>query len=296
MKRKRTGWILFGFLLAFLIPVSQASPEFAPSWHLLAPDGKAVQFPEDARHQPSVLLFWPSWCPYSRALQPYVQDIWNDYRDAGVHVWTINIKETGDPVKAMRDRGLSFPLLLNGDALVESYGITRTPWLVVVDGNNRIVYTRPANSGSPVAVAKQVRKTLNELLGARAVPLPTSYPAPYDLHLHKQHLPPASDAEWKSWAKQQLAAVDEHDVVSDIPPLGAIADGRAAIEAARKLWTQQYGAEQVTIAAPYRSYRQNNLWVVAGSAVAGHLGEGFVLVADADTGRVRRISPGATVR
>lgn len=296
MRFTHAGLVLFGFLLAFLIPVSQASPEFAPAWHLQTADGKTVQFPEDAHHQPSVLLFWPSWCPYSRALQPYVQDIWNDYRDAGVHVWTINIKETGDPIKAMKDRGLSFPLLLKGDALIQSYGITRTPWLVVVDGNNRIVYTRPANSASPVDVAKQVRQTLNELLGARAVPLPVSYPLPYALHLRKQHLPPAADAEWKAWAKQQLAAIDEHDVVPDIAPLGPIADGRVAIEAARKLWTQQYGIEQVTIAAPYRSYRQNNLWVVVGSAVAGHLGEGFVLVADADTGRVRRIGPGATVR
>src|SRR3546814_8510097 len=84
MRFTRAGLVLFGFFLAFLIPVSQASPEFAPAWHLQTPDGKTVQFPEDARHQPSVLLFWPSWCPYSRALQPYVQDIWNDYRAAGV--------------------------------------------------------------------------------------------------------------------------------------------------------------------------------------------------------------------
>src|SRR3546814_11802640 len=61
-----------------------------------------------------------------------------------------------------------------------------------------------------------------------------------------------------------------------------------AIEAARKLWTQQYGGEQVTIAAPYRSYRQNNLWIIAGSAVAGHLGEGLLLVADADTSSEER--------
>src|SRR3546814_8552213 len=155
--------------------ISDWSSDVCSSDLLQTPDGKTVQFPEDARHHPSVLLFWPSWCPYSRALQPYVQDIWNDYRDAGVQVWTINIKETGDAVQAMHDRGLSFPLLLNGDALIQSYGITRTPWLVVVDGNNRIAYTRPAQEASPVDVAKQVRKPLNELPGPRAVPLPGSY-------------------------------------------------------------------------------------------------------------------------
>ncbi|WP_166252090.1 NTF2 fold immunity protein [Solimonas terrae] len=291
--RTRAGIAVLGFMLAFLMPVSQAAPDFAPAWHLQTPDGTSVQFPEDARHQPSVLLFWPSWCPYSRALQPYVQDIWNDYRDAGVHVWTINIKETGDPVQAMKDRGLSFPLLLNGDALIDSYGIVRTPWLVVVDGDNRIVYTRPGNSSSPIEVARKVRETLNGLLGARAVPLPTSYPPPYDLHLRQQHQTPVADAEWKPWAERTLAGVGDEEIVTDIAPLGPVADGRAAIEMARSVWAQRYGAEQVAIQAPFRSYRRNRLWVVSGSAVAGHLGDGFQLIVDADSGRVRRISPGA---
>src|SRR3546814_20443168 len=102
--------------------ISDWSSDVCSSDLLQTPDGKTVQFPEDARHQPSVLLFWPSWCPYSRALQPYVQDIWNDYRDAGVQVWTINIQETGDAAQAMHDPGLSLPLLLYGDALIQSYG------------------------------------------------------------------------------------------------------------------------------------------------------------------------------
>src|SRR3546814_581289 len=228
-------------------------------------------------------------------ISDWSSDVCSSDLDAGVQVWTINIKETGDAVQAMHDRGLSFPLLLNGDALIQSYGITRTPWLVVVDGNNRIAYTRPAQEASPVDVAKQVRKTLNELLGPRAVPLPGSSPAPYELHLRKQHQPPAGAAEWKRWAQNQLADIGDTDIAAGIAPLGPIADGHGAIEAARKLWTQQYGGEQVTIAAPYRSYRQNNLRIISGSAVAGHLGEGLLLVADADTGRVRRISPGATV-
>src|SRR3546814_15204168 len=79
-------------------------------------------------------------------ISDWSSDVCSSDLDAGVQVWTINIKETGDAVQAMHDRGLSFPLLLNGDALIQSYGITRTPWLVVVDGNNRIAYTRPAQA------------------------------------------------------------------------------------------------------------------------------------------------------
>lgn len=290
---------LSAVLLAFAAAAT-AAPERAPPWQLQTPDGQTVRFPEDAQHQPSVLLFWPSWCPYSRALQPYVQDIWRDYRDAGVHVWTINIKETGDPVQAMRDRGLSFPLLLRGDALIAPYGIVRTPWLVVVDGEDRIVYTRPASAPSPIEVAKKVRETLNGLLGDRAVPLPASYPPPYDLHLRQadgahEAAAAAGDAEWKPWAQQYLAGVRADERVAELAPRGPIADGRAAIAAAREIWSARYGAEQTRIQAPYRAYRRDTLWVVAGNAVSGRLGEGFLLVIDAADGHVLRVSPGAAV-
>jgi thiol-disulfide isomerase/thioredoxin len=152
-----------------------AAPEFAPAWQLQTPAGKTVNFPEDANGKPTVLLFWPSWCPFSRALQPYVQDIWEDY-GTRINVWTINILENGDPVQTLKDRGLSFPLLLKGDALRNSYKIQRTPWLVVINAKNRIVYTRPPQPPTPIHVAKKVRTTLNQLLGEQAVALPTSYP------------------------------------------------------------------------------------------------------------------------
>jgi len=291
------GIALFAVLLG---GTAQAQPGIAPAWQLQTPDGKVVRYPQDAQGQPTVLLFWPSWCPYSRALQPYVQDIWRDYRDRGVHVWTINIKETGDPVQTLRERGLEFPLLIKGDALIQSYGIERTPWLVVIDGQQRIVYTRPSRSPSPIEVAKNAREALNRLLGDRAVPLPTSYPPPYDLHLRNgeaqsSRLASAAvgDAEWKPWAKRYLESVSAEERVADLTPRGAIADGKTAIAAAREIWTQRYGAEAVARQAPYRAYRQDRRWLVVGDAVAGRLGQGYLLVIGASDGTVLRIADGS---
>lgn len=292
-------------LLLALVPVLPVQAEItqAPSWSLKTPEGKTVNYPADARGQPTVLLFWPSWCPFSRALQPYVQAIWEDYRGAGVNVWTINIKEDrgGDPVQAMRDRGLSFPLLLDGDPLVATYGIVRTPWFVVIDGQGRIVYTRPDNVPSPIDVAKKARETLNGLLGDRAVPLPKSYPPPYDLHLRKPGGPQSSrlesaaapDSDWRPWAEKYLAAVPADEAVADMAPQGPVADGKTAIAIARRLWSERWGAEQSAIQAPYRSYRRNNRWLVVGSAKSGQLGQGWVLVIEVDSGRVLRLSQGA---
>ncbi len=299
--RRRAGMLAAPLrALMLLLPallfasVAAADDGIAPPWTLKTPDGHTVRWPQDAQGQPTVLLFWPSWCPYSRALQPYVQDIWRDYGDAGVKVWTINIKETGDPLQAMRDRGLSFPLLLHGDPLVHSYRITRTPWFLVIDGQQQVVYTRPADAPTPVDVAIAARKALNALLGARAVPLPESYPAPYELHL-RNAVPPrraedaADNAEWLPWADAYLATVNVEEQVEWLAPRGAIADGKTAIATAIDIWSETFGADVARAQAPFRAYRRNDRWLVVGRAWAGQLGDGALLVIDADGGRVQRI-------
>lgn len=289
-------------LLLALAPTLGAAqePSTAPPWSLRTPEGVAVNFPADAEGHPTVLLFWPSWCPFSRALQPYVQDIWVDYREAGVKVWTINIKETGDPVQTMKDRGLSFPLLLAGDPLVHPYRINRTPWLVVIDGSSRIVYTRPPNPPTPIDVAKDVRAALNRLLGDQAVPLPTSYPPPYDLHLKKREdrvdrtaPTPIAEDQWEPWVERYLSGIPADESVGTIEPRGPVPKGKAAIALAKEIWTQAYGAEQVLAQAPYRAFRKRDRWVVLGQGLDRKLGEGLILVIDADSGRVVRMAQGS---
>ncbi|MES2683627.1 MAG: TlpA disulfide reductase family protein [Pseudomonadota bacterium] len=277
-----------------------AAPQ-APAFSLQTPQGETVYFPAAAQGRPTVLMFWPSWCPFSRALQPYVQAIWEDYRAAGVNVWTINIKEDKDPVAVMKERGLSFPLLLQGDAVSLKYRIQYTPWLVVIDGSNRIVYTRPPSPPTPIDTAQDVRNVLNRMLGERAVPMPASFPKPYDLHLKKAEdlgkklVPrPIPASEWGAWVTDYLAGIKADEVLAEFAAGAAIADGKAAIARAREAWTVRFGAEQILSQAPYRSYRKGRLWVVLASGEAGaeaKLGEGFICVIEADTGRVLRIAP-----
>jgi thiol-disulfide isomerase/thioredoxin len=272
----------------------------APSWSLKTPDGQTVNYPADAQGRPTVLLFWPSWCPFSRALQPYVQDIWVDYRDRGVNVWTLNIKEDGDPVAVMRERGLSFPLLLNADAVANDYRVSRTPWLVVMDGQQNILYTRPANPPTPIDVAKRAREVLNGLLGDQAVPLPASYPPPYDLHLKRKEdmvdrtkPTPIAESEWQPWVVKYLDAIPSNETREDIPPRGRIEKGKDAIAVARELWTARYGEEAVNAEAPYRAFRRNTRWIVLGQGLERKLGTGMVLVIEHESGQVVRLTRGA---
>lgn len=273
----------------------------APEFSLLTPQGETVAFPAAAKGQPMVLLFWPSWCPYSRALQPYIQTIWEDYRDHGAQVWTINIEETRDPLAVMQERKLSFPVLLSGNTVADQFNVRLMPAVIVIDGQGKIVYVMHEKTISPIEAAKQVRSTLNGLLGDKAVALPTEYPKAYDLHLlslealNLRLIPtPLPQSEWEPWMDAYLATLKPGETVASIPPKGAIANGKQAITMAREIWSQKYGVEQTLIQAPYRAYRVNSHWVVLASGETGSstkLGEGFIAVLEVDSGRVVRVVP-----
>ncbi|HEX4870928.1 MAG TPA: TlpA disulfide reductase family protein [Nevskiaceae bacterium] len=295
MSRSLRG--LAALLLALpLAAAAVAPPAIAPAWTLQTPDGETVRFPEDAAGAPTVLMFWPSWCPFSRALQPYVDDIHRDYRAAGVRVWTLNIRETRDPAAVLRERGLSFPVLVQADAVARTYGLRYTPWLVVIDGRDqRIVYTRPPRPPSPIDTAREVREQLNRMLGPeRAVALPTAWAPPYDLHLRPPTAPrpltpvavPAS--VWQPWVRAYLAAIPAAERMEEQPAAGPIASGKEAIGRARALWTEQFGEVATRAQSPYRAYSAEGRWVVLGDGGSAELGKGFVAVFEADSGAVIR--------
>lgn len=273
----------------------------APAFSLHTLKQETVNYPAAAEGQPTVLMFWPSWCPYSRALQPYVDSIWQDYRDHGAKVWTVNIEETDDPAKILEQRHLGFPVLLDGNAVADQYGVRLMPAVVVMDGQGKVVYVMHEKTASPITTAKQIRETLNGLLGDKAVALPTEYPAPYDLHLVSlatlsERATPVTlpQSEWEPWVDAYLATLKPGEEVVTFKPEGPIADGRQAITVARKIWSERYGAEQTLIESPYRAYRINNHWVVLASGQDGRtakLGAGFVLVLEVDSGRIVRVAP-----
>lgn len=278
---------------------------YAASITLRSASGETVQFPQVANGQPAVLMFWPAWCPYSHALLPYLQDVQNDYRAAGVKVWLVSVREEAghDPRAELREHGYDLPLLLAGDAAMPVYRVQYTPWVIVVDGERNTRYTRPPKPASPVDIARGVRETLNLLLGDKAVALPASYPAPesrgWQAGMTSEHAltedprlqapPPLPEVLWAPWVENYLAGLGPQEVVADLPARGPVPDGKSAIAIAHELWSARYGADATAREAPYRAYRQDNLWLVMGAPPQRALGEGMVLVIEQDGGRVRRV-------
>src|SRR5690606_38928333 len=83
----------------------------APAWMRVDFDDRPVMFPGVLEGRPAVLVFWATWCPYCRALMPYLEGIQADYADAGVKIIAINAKEDGAEDPKAYIRGLGFPLI-----------------------------------------------------------------------------------------------------------------------------------------------------------------------------------------
>ena len=144
--------------------------EVAPSWSAQSIGNGEVTFPAAADGQPSVVLFWATWCPYCKALMPYLDALRKEYEDQGVRVFAINIKEDGDPRAFAEHAGYDFVYLLEGDTIAEQYAVRFTPGLFVIDADNTIVFRRKSTElppGKKVAEfwAERVRAVLDKTLG-----------------------------------------------------------------------------------------------------------------------------------
>jgi len=152
------GW-LAGLLLAM---VSAAAPaqQVAPAWDGKGADGQTIHFDPAHRQRPALLLFWATWCPYCKALMPYLQKVYDAAGKDKLDVYAIDFKdEDGDPVAELKERGNTFTLVRNGDAIAAQYGVKGTPGLFLVDRGGTIIYKR-SGGDAPATVEATLREKL----------------------------------------------------------------------------------------------------------------------------------------
>lgn len=134
--------------------------ETALAWQGKTADGKTVRFDPQHLPRPAILLFWATWCPYCEALMPYVQKVYDAAGAGKLDVYAIDIKEDGDPVKTLRERKLSFTLIVDGDAIADQYSVKGTPGLFLVDTRGKIIYRR-SGGDAPEKVETALREKLH---------------------------------------------------------------------------------------------------------------------------------------
>jgi hypothetical protein len=97
---------------------------------------------------------------------PYLQKVYDATGRDKLDVYAIDFKdEDGDPVAELKERGNTFTLVRDGDAIAALYGVKGTPGLFLVGRSGEIVYKR--NGGD---APEKVEAALREKLGLPGAP------------------------------------------------------------------------------------------------------------------------------
>lgn len=133
--------------------------------------GAEVVFPQVLHGKPTVLIFWATWCPYSRAFMPYLGEIQEEYGEDKINILAIDVFEDGEIDPAAYVEKLGFPMIAvaNGEPIAEIYSVHGTPGLMIVDGHGNLVWKRASTdlpAGKTIAElwAGQIREQLDQLL------------------------------------------------------------------------------------------------------------------------------------
>jgi cytochrome c biogenesis protein CcmG/thiol:disulfide interchange protein DsbE len=153
-----TRWIVAIAIALFTVAAAAQQPAIA--WQGKGADGGTIRFDPQHLQRPALLLFWATWCPYCEALMPYLQKVYDAAGRDRLDVYAIDFKdEDGDPVAVLKERGNTFTLVRDGDAIAALYGVKGTPGLFLVDRNGMIVYKR-SGGDAPEKVEAALREKL----------------------------------------------------------------------------------------------------------------------------------------
>lgn len=111
-----------------------------------------------------VLVFWSMECPYVKAWNPDLAQLYQEYSGKGVQFAAIdsNEGELRDAAKltaAAKEQKIPFPVLLDeGNKLADWFGAQATPTVYLIDGKGRVVYTGAIDNDEQDKLSAEERK------------------------------------------------------------------------------------------------------------------------------------------
>lgn len=138
------------FISTFLLSLNSYA-DAAPDWTLKDTKGNEVSL-KDYHGKILILHFWATWCPYCKKVQPGLDKLYSEYKDQGVELLGISLREDEDanPQQSLIDRGHHFKTLLNGEKVAELYQVSGTPTTYFIDRKSQLVaVTHTSNPNDP---------------------------------------------------------------------------------------------------------------------------------------------------
>lgn len=149
----------------------------APDFELPDLDDKMVQL-QDYKDKILVLHIATTWCPFCNAEAPHLEKLYQEYKDKGVEVLIIDVKEPKELVEQQlkKKHDLSFPILLDTDGEVAASfapenilpELSRDEVMLasnlIIDQEGRIRFMSLLDSKNFDAELLALKEKLNELL------------------------------------------------------------------------------------------------------------------------------------
>ena len=124
---------------------------------------------QDYRGDVVYLTFWASWCVPCRQEMPYLAQLWQRHREAGLRVIGINVEEdSAAALQFAEDHDIPFPLVSDRDRAVSKlYRVPGFPTHYIVDRRGKIRFSGLGfNLADVAAVSQEVETLLQESVDA----------------------------------------------------------------------------------------------------------------------------------
>lgn len=103
-------------------------------------DGKNFNLDEILGKKTIMLIFFATWCPYCRDEVPELKELSNAYKDKGVEIIAIDIKESEQKIKSfIAENKINYKVLMDTDGKVaRMYKVVGIPHAIIIDKDKNI--------------------------------------------------------------------------------------------------------------------------------------------------------------
>jgi len=124
----------------------------AAPFKLSTVDGKELELESFAKDKVTLLVFGATWCPSCRHEIPILKEYYNELKDDGLKILSIDIQESEKKVKSFVEKQqINYPVVLDSDAgVARLYKVVGIPLNVILDKNGVIVYKENKPPGKEV--------------------------------------------------------------------------------------------------------------------------------------------------
>lgn len=111
----------------------------APDFELVDLDGNTVRL-SDYKGQGVFLNFWGTWCPPCKKEMPAMNRQYQEYKDKGVHVLSVNIAQSEFEVENFASNyGLNFPIVIDkSKSVMQAYSVKPLPTTVLINPEGKV--------------------------------------------------------------------------------------------------------------------------------------------------------------